>query len=149
MIETGSYTEVLRREGLRNTKHRNSILETIEGSGKPVTAEEIFLNLKSKNISINLSSVYRALDILVFKEVVVKSTIADSSSAFFEINKREHKHNLICSGCKKIFPVDGCPLEEYEKLLQDKTGFDVTGHRLEIYGYCHECKEEKKYFSNE
>jgi len=58
----------------------------------------------------------------------------------YELNRQEHKHHLICSGCRKMFTVDECPLEDYEKSLSNKLDFDITGHKLEIFGYCKECK---------
>lgn len=144
MRETGNYSNLLKREGLKNTKHRNSILEVIENIDQPITAEQIFLKLKERNTSINLSSVYRILDSLVSKGLVSKSSITGESKALFELNRLEHKHFLVCSGCKRMFSVNGCPLEEYEKKLQDELGFDITGHKLEIFGFCKECKQTNK-----
>lgn len=144
MHETGSYGKILKREGLKNTKHRNAILEVIENSDQPITAEQIFLDLKGKKTSINLSSVYRILESLVSKGLVIKSNITGDNKASYELNRLEHKHHLICSGCKKMFSVDGCPLEEYEKQLKVKMDFDITGHKLEIFGFCKECKQTNK-----
>jgi Fur family ferric uptake transcriptional regulator len=58
----------------------------------------------------------------------------------FEVNHHEHKHYLVCLNCKEMIPVEGCPLGEYEKVLNQKLGFDVTGHKFEIYGYCKNCQ---------
>jgi Fur family ferric uptake transcriptional regulator len=143
MFESGKYGSLLKREGLKNTKHRNSIMEVIEKSTQPVSAEQIFLELKGKKTSINLSSVYRNLDSLVSKGLVVKSSISGDNKGLFELPPSEHKHHLICSCCKRMFYIDGCPLEQYEKQVRDKTGFDITGHKLEIYGLCGECKSRK------
>ncbi len=142
MAEDGKYRDILKRSGLKNTKHRNSILEILENSRHPLTAEQIFVKLLSLKISINLSSVYRTLDTLISKGMLVKSTLSGDNKALFELNRQEHKHNLICFGCRKIIPVDGCPLAGYENLLKEKTGFDVTGHKLEIYGYCQDCQKK-------
>ncbi len=144
MHEIDKYSDILKSTGLKNTRHRNSILEILESCENPLSAEQIFLDLKEKNISINLSSVYRTLENLVAKGLLTKSNLNGDNRALFEFNRMEHKHHLICSGCRKIVPVDECPLEMYEKLLQDKTGFDVTGHKLEIYGYCQDCKASRK-----
>ena len=35
-------------------------------------------------------------------------------------------------------------LDEVEHLAQHVTDFDVTHHRMEIYGVCKECKEKEK-----
>lgn len=140
MKDKADYKELLKREGLKNTKHRNSVLDILENSEQPVTAECIFLKLKEENVSINLSTVYRVLEKLYEKRLINKTNITDESKALYEINHMEHKHHLVCVGCKKMFSVDECPIEEYEKTLQKKLGFDITGHKLEIYGYCRDCK---------
>lgn len=144
MQEAGNYSTILKKEGLKNTKHRNAILEVIENSNQPISAEQIFLELKEKKNTINLSSVYRTLEVLVSRDIVIKTNITGDNRATYELNRLEHKHHLICSGCKKMFSIDGCPVEEYEKQLREKTGFDITGHKLEIYGFCKECKQTNK-----
>lgn len=140
MQKNVTYKDILKRKGLKNTKHRNSILNEIEKCDQPISAEQIFLRLKDKYISINLSTVYRVLDTLVEKNLVIKSSITGDTKALFELYSIEHKHHLVCIRCKKMFSVDGCPFEEYEKMLHEKIGFDVKGHKLEIFGYCKDCK---------
>lgn len=128
---------------LRNTKHRNSIFEVIEQNGQPITAEAIYLKLKEDGVSISLSTVYRVLDAFVDKGMIIKTNITDDNKALFEIKHPEHKHHLLCVKCRKMMSVDGCPLEEYEKMLEKKLGFSIKGHNLEMYGLCHSCKEHE------
>lgn len=133
------YTELLKKTGLKSTKHRVSILEILKKSPQPISAEDIFLKLKAKEISINLSSVYRILDTFVENELAVKSSVDGCDMNLFEASHTEHLHHFICQGCRKMVLISGCPLESYEKLLQDKLGCQITGHKLEIYGYCKDC----------
>lgn len=137
------FREIMRHKGLKYTKHRASIMKVITESAQPLSAEQVFIELKGNGISVNLSTVYRTLDLFASKRLVAKMSIGSETKALFEVNKEEHKHHLICIQCKKMLSVDGCPFGEYEKLLHDKTGFDVTGHKLEIYGYCEECRVEE------
>jgi Fur family ferric uptake transcriptional regulator len=138
------YKEILAREGVKNTKHRNAILGIIEQSKRPLTAEEIFLSLKEKHTSIWLSTVYRTLDILTSKNMIVKLTLMDDDKARYEINHNEHKHHIICVGCHKMITIGDCPVEKFEKTLKEKINFNVTGHKLEIYGYCQGCQLKNK-----
>ncbi|WP_425802629.1 Fur family transcriptional regulator [Desulfitobacterium sp. Sab5] len=131
---------LLAKEGVKSTKHRKAILELLENSDIPLTADEIFLALKENNTSIWLSTVYRTLEMLTEKEVVIKSTLMGEDKARYEIKHDEHKHRFVCVECHKMIPLLDCPLEEFEKKLKTKMDFDVTGHNLEIYGYCHDCK---------
>lgn len=143
MKTSEGYKDVLKQKGLKNTKHRNSILQAIEKNEQPATAEQIFLTLKEQNISINLSSVYRILESLSQSGLILKSNSLTSAKALFEKNRFEHKHHLICSMCNKMFSVGGCPLEEYEKQLQENFDFEIKGHNLEIFGICKECQKSR------
>ena len=140
MQNINDYSDILKQNNLKSTRHRIEILENLDQSSQPIAAEQVYLELKEKGISINLSTVYRVLEVLVNKNLVIKSNIREDSRALYELNRMVHKHHLICMKCRKMFSVEGCPLGNYEKILQDKTGFEVTGHKLEIYGYCRSCR---------
>ncbi|HZK84143.1 MAG TPA: Fur family transcriptional regulator [Desulfosporosinus sp.] len=139
MEENTNYTEILRREGMKSTKHRNAILLFLEQAKHPVTAEELYISLMEETTTINLSTVYRTLDVFVSKNLVIKSTM-DDGKARYELNQHEHKHHLFCVGCHKVISIEDCPIGELQEILKKKIDFDVTGHKLEIYGYCHDCK---------
>lgn len=136
-----SYKELFAGKGLKNTKSRNLIYDILNETGLPMTAEQIFVRLKETNKSVNLSTVYRTVELFVEKGLVLKAIMAEDNKAMFEINHHEHKHYLVCLNCKEMIPVAGCPLDEYEKVLIDRMGFDVTGHKFEIYGYCKNCQK--------
>ena len=135
-----NYTEILKREGMKSTRHRNSILLFLEQSEQPTTAEELHISLREKTASMNLSTVYRTLDTFVSKNLVIKSTMEDGK-ARYELNHHEHKHHLFCVGCHKVISIEDCHMGELQEDLKKKIDFDVTGHKLEIYGYCHNCKK--------
>lgn len=135
---------ILKQSGLKYSKQRASIMEIMAASGQPLSADHVFLVLREKGIEANLSTVYRTLESLAAKGIAIKSSIGSDTKASFELSSPEHRHHIICMGCKKMMTIDGCPLDEYEKLLREKLGFDVTGHKLEIYGYCESCRNKDK-----
>ena len=133
------YKDVLKNNGLKNTKHRNAILDLLEKSNEPINAEEIFFQINNSTEKISLSTIYRELTMLINKGLVVKTSITGDNKAVFEFNRMEHKHHLVCTQCKTIFTVEGCPFAAYEEQLKEKMGFDISGHKLEIYGVCKAC----------
>ena len=141
MEENSKYKEVLKKEGVKSTRHRFAILELLEQSAYPLTAEELFILLKEKTASINLSTVYRTLDTFSSKNLVIKSNRVDDGKVRYELNHHEHKHHLFCVGCQKLIAIEECPIGELQQIIKKKIDFDVTGHKLEIYGYCHNCKK--------
>jgi len=134
--------DLMKLSGLRNTKSRSAILDILERSTQPISAEELFIALKEKKVAANLSTVYRALDTLAEKRLVNKLSITGDNRALFELNRMVHRHYLVCLGCKKILAIDGCPLQSYEKKLAEETDYQISGHRLDIYGYCPDCRHK-------
>jgi len=139
-MENTENKELFSNIGIKNTRQRNMIFDILKQDELPTTAEQIYLKLKEADTTISLSTVYRILDVFVSKGLAVKSNISEDNKAMFELNRMEHKHHLICVCCKKMMVVDNCPLEVYEKSLAEKTHFEITGHKLEIFGLCPGCK---------
>lgn len=131
---------ILTKKGYKNTKTRKAILDVLEESDGFLSAEEIYLHAKQVHASLNLSTVYRTLDLLKEKDMLVKIMIEDGK-ARYQIKENEHHHHLICLNCYKKVPLEYCPLQEMEKELKDKTDFEIINHRLELYGLCPECQK--------
>lgn len=140
MSKTINFESILKSKGLKVTKHRNSVLTIMEEFSQPLSAEDIYFKLKEKEIAINPSSIYKILDILCDCSVINKCLLGDSNKTLYEINHLDHKHHLICKTCKRVFPLTNCPLSNYNKELENSMGFQITNHKLEIYGYCKECQ---------
>jgi len=144
MSEISSHKEALKHSGLKNTKQRNSVLNILEKTTQPLTADQIYVALINEKTAINLSTIYRVLNTLAEKNLIIKSSSVSDNKALFELNSLEHKHHLVCVECKKIIMVDECPFEEYEKKLKEKMGFTILGHKLEIYGICNNCQKKNE-----
>ena len=126
--------------GLKNTKYRVYIIDLLSKSERLMSAQDIYLELMKKKVNINLSTVYRTLDKLVETEIVNRVQMEREKQALFEYNRNIHHHFLTCLGCNKIIPIYECPLKDYEIKLEKETGFILTGHRVEFFGYCKECQ---------
>ena len=90
MSNETNFNEILKSNGLKITKHRTSVLKIISRSDKPITAEEIYLNLKDDNISINLSSIYKILDSLCNKNIISKCVLGVDNKTSYEMTSSEH-----------------------------------------------------------
>lgn len=130
----------LRQCGLKSTPHRLAMLALLEHADQPMAAEQVYLDLRERDVAINLSTVYRALESLADKNLVRRLAITGDGRALYEYNRSAHRHYLVCLECKKIKAIDSCPLGGYEKVLEDKTDYRIEGHRLDLYGYCPVCR---------
>jgi len=110
---------LLKKMGLKKTKQRLSVLNILSGSVRPLSAEDIYDSCKKVDQTINLSTVYRILDTFLAKGIVIKPFIKNDTAACFTLNHHEHKHYLICSGCKKMVEIDFCPFDHFEKTIEN------------------------------
>ena len=70
----------------------------------------------------------------------LRSTMLADGLTRYEYTQGDHVHHAVCLSCNKIFPVEVRLEPEYKDRLAEENGFEVTEHRVEIYGFCKECK---------
>lgn len=133
-------TNIFVKHGYKNTKPRQAISDMLEDVEVPVSAEDIYNSIVEKGIKVNLSTVYRSLELLEDFGVINKTVISDGR-ALYELTKDHHSHQIICTKCNKMIPVELCPISDLQKQIEKTTEFHVTGHRIEIFGVCSECRK--------
>lgn len=135
-----TWKKQMEEKGIKSTRQRIAVGQTLSGSEVPLTAEDIYLHVQETCPGMSLSTVYRVLDTLCEKDMVTKSGLMEGGRAMYEITPPVHRHNLICIRCHRIIPLQDCPLREYENTIEKTTGYTISGHKLEVYGICPRCK---------
>jgi Fur family transcriptional regulator, ferric uptake regulator len=130
-------------KGIKNTRQRTLLFDILKEVNTPLSVEEIYAKVSCIDSSFNMSTVYRILEVFVSKGMVIKSNKVENKAAVFELSRDKHTHQLICLKCSKVFPIAVCPLKKFEESMKRTTDFEITGHKLEVFGYCSECKNDK------
>lgn len=132
-------------DGIKWTKQRKDIFEVLRLATKPLSAHDIYQEIL-KDTAIDksnfaISTVYRSLAIFEEKGLVEKSILLGSDTAVYELTEGKHKHYAVCLSCHKLVPLKHCPFEhvKHDHMESEDGDFVVTGHKLELYGYCKEC----------
>ncbi len=127
--------KILSNAGLKCTGQRIKVMEILTAADLPMSAE----NIHALTDGMSLSTVYRIAEKLCEKGILSKNTIRDSDKFYYELIGGAHRHYAICLSCGQMRRVNVCPVA-----APDIDGFTVTGHKLEIYGYCAECERQKQ-----
>lgn len=131
--------EHLKTTGVRITPQRHAILNYLmESMGHP-TADEIYRALEPQFPSMSVATVYNNLKMFLEAGMVRELTYGDNSSRF-DANVTDHYH-VICDKCGKIEDFSYPSLKSVELQAESSTGFEVHGHRLEVYGVCKSCRD--------
>lgn len=137
------YRQELANSGLKRTKHRLAVLDLIAGGDRPMTADQVYEALRGQQVAINLSTVYRTLEVLALNGLLTRLGLSGDGRHLFEYNRRVHRHYLVCLTCRTVKPIDGCPLEEYSRTLAATTHYQISGHKLDIFGFCPKCQKNQ------
>lgn len=126
--------------GIKWTKQRKDVYHILLEAKEPLSAQEIYNRILQQDEKTNyaVSTIYRILTAFEEKNMVLKSTLMGEDMALYEWNKGEHLHYAICLNCHKKIPLHSCPMEHHHMSVEDAE-FTVTGHRVEVYGYCKDC----------
>lgn len=138
-----NYAEYLHQHNIKSTRPRNLVLHILMTHEGIMTAEEIYRALAAIDENVNFSTVYRVLELFTDKDIIEKSNFPGSQKCVFSFKRVEHAHHLICLGCHKTISLTHCPLTEFEQSVEAATGFTIVGHKLELFGYCDDCKQKK------
>ncbi|GIP60296.1 Fur family transcriptional regulator [Paenibacillus woosongensis] len=130
----------LKQSGVRITPQRHAILTFLmESMGHP-TADEIYRALAPRFPNMSVATVYNNLKMFIEAGMVRELTYGDNSSRF-DADVSNHYH-VICEKCGKIKDFTYSSLEDVEQKAEEMTGFQVHGHRLELYGVCGDCRKQ-------
>ena len=125
--------------GLRRTRQRAAILETLGRCQDFVSARELHALLSSDGVSIGLTTVYRALHELERAELVDVVRNDVSGRYYRQRPATGHCHYLICRCCGLSRPVDTEVVERWADRLAEDSGFTQIEHTLELAGVCADC----------
>lgn len=134
--------EIIKEKGLRYTKQREIIFQTILNCKKHLGAEELYNIIQKKypNEKIGIATIYRAL---VFLEDVnlISSIGIGKDIKQFETSFKEHHDHIICVKCNKIVEFTNNTIEEEQEKTAKENGFQLLNHTMYLYGICKDCQE--------
>lgn len=134
--------EHLRAAGYRNTPARRAVLKALIDGPSHMTAPDVVAAVDETSPSVGRASIYRTLDLLTKLGLLQSSTLGGTETTYM-LAPSGHHHHAICLECRETIEIDECVMGEMEGLLHERTGFEVRGHLLEIYGLCPRCAVAK------
>jgi Fur family ferric uptake transcriptional regulator len=133
------FKSIFKDKRLRLSHPRLLIYQELSNAKILLSPQELYQCLLKKNRKIGLTSIYRALDLFESLGMVFK--VINGSSVKYKLCELEdHHHHIICKGCGDVVELNFCDISDWSKKVTESTGYEVTDHQLNFYGFCKECK---------
>jgi Fur family transcriptional regulator, ferric uptake regulator len=131
---------LLAERGMRRTAARQAILEELFAAEGHVTAETLAVAVRRRFPSVDVSTVYRTLDVLEELEIVDHVHLAHGP-AVYHLAEDDHQH-LVCEACGRIEELPSDRLRPFLSMLKGEFGFDVPRRHFAIVGLCAACSAD-------
>ena len=134
-------SQELKDAGLKITLPRVKILQILESSEvHHVSAEDVYKLLLHNGEEVGLATVYRVLTQFEQAGLVARHNFEGGHSVF-ELSSDKHHDHIVCVRCGRVEEFADEEIEQLQKKVADKLGFELTDHNLNMYGLCPECRQ--------
>ncbi len=131
--------EVLRQQGYRFTPQRHIILKVLREAQEHLSIEQVLEQVQQTYPNVNLSTVYRTLDLLKELRLVRETYFPSEHHLKYEAFAGRTHHHLTCRMCGTIMHLDEAVQEELYDLLQKYYHFHSLTLDMMSIGYCEDC----------
>ncbi|MDX6254165.1 MAG: Fur family transcriptional regulator, ferric uptake regulator [Frankiales bacterium] len=122
----------------RLSRREQLVLAALSGRARPVTAQELYAELRGTRDAVGLSTAYRIVHALTDRGLLHVFALEGGETGYRACGGRSHEH-LVCKECGDVQEVDGATMRAAVAMLPTE-GFQVLAHRLELVGRCRTCQ---------
>jgi Fur family ferric uptake transcriptional regulator len=127
----------LRARGYRLTPQRELVLEAVRrlDHGSP---EEILGRVRESAPGVNISTVYRTLELLEKLGLVSHTHLGHGAPAYHATTEPDHVH-LVCRNCERVTQIEPSIAGGLVDDLAARFGFQTDVRHLTVFGTCRDC----------
>ena len=119
--------------GLRMTGQRRVIARVLSSATDHPDVEEVHRRAHAIDQRISLSTVYRTLKLFAGKGILERHDFGHGRGRY-EAAPREHHDHLVDIESGRVIEFSNADFEALQERIARELGFELVGHRLELYG---------------
>lgn len=119
--------------GLRMTDQRRVIADVLEQADDHPDVDELYKRASARDAGISIATVYRTVKLFEEAGILERHEFGDGR-ARYEDAKREHHDHLIDLQSGAVLEFFDREIEILQEKIADRLGYELRGHRLELYG---------------
>ncbi|GAB4562604.1 MAG: transcriptional repressor [Anaerolineae bacterium] len=133
--------QAMAHAGLKLTRPRLAIAQVLSETSAHLSATEIWEAARRLHPPLGRATAFRTINQLVALALLRPAFLGGSEMRYITVSEGHH-HHIICTQCGTIAELAPCPLEPQELTLPDGASFEITGHLVEFYGICPDCRAD-------
>jgi Fur family transcriptional regulator, ferric uptake regulator len=134
------FVRQLHARGYRLTPQREAILSLLHHVEGFATADAICAHVREHCPHVDISTVYRTLELLTDLELVAMLDTGEGQRQYELVGVHGLHHHLHCAACDATIPLEAEALSPLLRSIRDEHGFIVQPGSLTFMGLCAECQ---------
>jgi len=128
------------QKGLKTTRQRDLIAETFLAQDGHLNVEELLERVRALEPRVSAATVYRTIKLLAECGLASARRFDDGQTRYEATVGRHHHDHFICTRCGAILEFEDPAIEALQDQAARRHGFQITHHKLELYGVCATCQ---------
>lgn len=141
--EKEQFRKLFEQEQVDRIDDRFRILEAFLQTEQHVTETELIRLMKAAGREYPPEFVRETLQLMCRYGFASKNRFDNGQIRYEHLHLGQHHDHLICTRCKRIFEFTDKTLESLQQEIASNHGFHMLQHRMEIYGICSDCLQQR------
>ena len=120
-------------KGVKLTDQRKIIAKVMSESNDHPDVDELYKRVLKIDSKISIATVYRTVKLFEESGILTKHEFKGGKARYEELNESHHDHLIDVKSGEIIEFVDQ-EIENLQKKVAEKYGYDLIDHKLELYG---------------
>jgi len=120
-------------KGVKLTEQRKVIAKVMSKSQDHPDVDELYNRVSKIDSKVSIATVYRTVKLFEEAGIVAKHDFKGGKARYEEISESHHDH-LIDIKTGEIIEFVNEEIENLQKKVAEKYGYDLVDHKLELYG---------------
>lgn len=141
--EKEQFKKLFRQEHIDKFEDRYKVLETFLQTERHLTEKELLERLNENGCKFDLRFVRDTLRLMCRFGFAQTNRFDNGHVRYEHRHLGQHHDHIICTKCRKITEFRNDELEILQVQIAESQGFIMLQHRMELYGICSDCLEER------
>ena len=120
-------------KGVKLTDQRKIIARVMSEANNHPDVDELYTRVSKIDSKISIATVYRTVKLFEEFGILAKHEFKGGKARYEELNESHHDHLIDVKSGEIIEFVDQ-EIENLQKKVAEKYGYDLVDHKLELYG---------------
>ena len=122
-----------KEKGVKLTDQRKVIARVMSDASDHPNVDELYNRVSKIDPKISIATVYRTVKLFEESGILAKHDFKGGKARYEELNEGHHDHLIDIKSGEIIEFVDN-EIEELQKKVAEKYGYQLVDHKLELYG---------------